>query len=101
MRPARNLRTPVQLVDKVCYSADLGVKATQLIVRSPDPLRALAQLSHDFPAHAVGLARRAALPDKGLLEDLEEMHTTAMEAGSSDIWLNGKALAEKEISPLG
>ncbi|PWN41129.1 hypothetical protein IE81DRAFT_324849 [Ceraceosorus guamensis] len=80
---------------------ELGAKATQLIIQSPDPLRALAQLSHDFPVHAVGLARRAAGPKQEFLEELEEMHTTAMEAGSSDIWLNGKALAEKEISPLG
>lgn len=82
-------------------SPGLDVIATQVIAQSSNPLRALEQLVKDFPLHAVALARRAPKPDPALLSELAELQTQAMEAGASDIWLNGKALTEKEITPLG
>ena len=64
-------------------------------------MRALEQLVKDFPLHAVALARRAPKPDAALLSELAELQSQTMDPGSSDIWLNGKALTEKEITPLG
>ncbi|KAE8222327.1 hypothetical protein CF319_g4456 [Tilletia indica] len=89
----------------------LGMRASTLVLQSPDPLVTLRQLSHNFPTYAVALARgfedRVA---EGGTEDKERAFDAAQEiysrqgygvqAGSSDLWLNGRGLVESELWPL-
>lgn len=83
------------------FVTELDLLATQVIVKSSDPLRALLQLTREFPAHAVGLARRVSKIDKKLMKELQKLHSTAMEPGAEDIWVNGRQLTNKELSPVG
>ncbi|MCO5588119.1 hypothetical protein L7F22_042074 [Adiantum nelumboides] len=79
----------------------LGLKAAYNIMKSSDPLRALHQLSQDFPSHAVALARSANEPKSAFLEEMETLHMTRIEAGGEDVWMNGKSMSGKEFQPFG
>ncbi|UZJ53758.1 hypothetical protein CBS101457_003078 [Exobasidium rhododendri] len=81
--------------------SDLAVKAAYVVAKSKDPLKALRQLSQDFPRHGVALARSAARPSKSFLNEVKEMHETQVQAGGDDVWLNGKVLTGKEFQPFG
>ncbi|KAK0567058.1 killer toxin resistant protein [Tilletia horrida] len=89
----------------------LGMRATTLILQSPDPLLTLRQLSHNFPTYAVALARSyedrlapggTEVEMKGFdaAQEIYQRQGYAVQAGSSDMWLNGRGLAESELWPL-
>ncbi|KAJ7785207.1 UDP-glucose:glycoprotein glucosyltransferase-domain-containing protein [Mycena maculata] len=79
--------------------AVLGFQATQLIADSSEPLATLAQLAQNFPKYMPALARRVVVNDS--LQ--AEVHANQLRAqpGVNMFWLNGAALFEKDINPLG
>lgn len=79
----------------------LGLKAAYTIMKSSDPLRALRQLSQDFPSHAVALARSGNNPKRSFLEEMEMLHMTRIEAGGEDVWMNGKPMSGKDFQAFG
>ncbi|KAJ1028757.1 hypothetical protein NDA16_001922 [Ustilago loliicola] len=84
--------------------ADLGIKAARLIMSSSDPLRALQELSQNFPTHAAALASSTRF-DEGdasaaLVEAVLGLSSMRIEPGASDLWLNGKTTPTKEFMPL-
>lgn len=81
--------------------SSLGVVAAYTIAKSEDPLRTMRQLSHDFPSHAVALARSAKRPKKSFVSEIETLHMMRIEAGGEDLWLNGKGLSSKDFQPFG
>lgn len=91
---------PISFCSHACVP-DLAVKAAYVVAKSKDPLRALRHLSQDFPRHAVALARSAPNPTKAFLREMEELHERQMQEGGDDVWLNGKALTNKEFQPFG
>ncbi|CCF53656.1 uncharacterized protein UHO2_02943 [Ustilago hordei] len=84
--------------------ADLGIKAARLIMSSPDPLRALQELSQNFPSHAAALASSTKFDDgdasAALFEAVLGLSSMRIEPGASDLWLNGKRTPAKEFMPL-
>ncbi|KAI7860003.1 UDP-glucose:glycoprotein glucosyltransferase-domain-containing protein [Circinella umbellata] len=75
---------------------DLGLKATQFITKSNNPLSTLVQLSQDFPQHG----RR--ISDISLDSDLSSEILENRRSFSSDnsMWLNGVLLDETEVDPF-
>lgn len=71
------------------------------MVTSSEPLRALKELSQNFPYHAVNLARYSKKASKPIVDETDENHNSRVKGGSSDIWLNGKAFQKDSITPLG
>ena len=81
---------------KYHYSIDLGLKATQFITKSNNPLSTLVQLSQDFPQHG----RR--ISDISLDSDMSSEILENRRSFSSDnsMWLNGVLLDETEVDPF-
>lgn len=79
----------------------MGLKAAQTILDSSDPIRAMKQLSHDFPLHSTNLARGAVQPSQDLDYELEDLQFKVMRPGLGEIWVNGRALTADETVPLG
>lgn len=76
----------------------IGIKASQLILDSPDSLATLRQLSQNFPKYAAALARRVDInPDL-----LEEVRRNSMKAqgGINAVWLNGASVPENQMNPF-
>lgn len=84
--------------------ADMGVKAARLIMDSSDPLRALQELSQNFPSHAAALASSTKWDDAGssatLVDTVLGLASMRIEPGHSDIWLNGQSTNAREFMPL-
>ncbi|SPO24696.1 related to UDP-glucose:glycoprotein glucosyltransferase precursor [Ustilago trichophora] len=84
--------------------ADLGIKAARLVMDSPDPLRALQELSQNFPSHVTSLASSTKW-DEGdesaaLVEGVLGLSAMRIEPGASDLWLNGKSTSTRDFIPL-
>ncbi|KAF8587209.1 glycosyltransferase family 24 protein [Ramaria rubella] len=77
----------------------IGIKAAQLVMNSPDPLKALMHLSQNFPKYATSTARRVAV-DPPLLEELQRNWVKAQQ-GSNAVWLNGLALQITDVNTFG
>ncbi|KDN41684.1 glycosyltransferase family 24 protein [Tilletiaria anomala UBC 951] len=77
----------------------LGYKAAQVIAASSDPLRALRELSQNFPFHAKQLS--GVKLKKNFLDEITHNQDVRVEAGSNDVWLNGKSIPHKDVTPLG
>ena len=83
--------------------SSLGLRAAHLITTSSDPLRALAELSQNFPHYANALARSESLASwdpEQLIESLMSLSDRRLEPGTSDAWLNGKGLGDRDLNPL-
>ncbi|CAD6930112.1 unnamed protein product [Tilletia controversa] len=89
----------------------LGLRASTLILQSPDPVVALRQLSHNFPTYAVALARsfEDRIAEGGTENEARSFDAAqeifarqgyAVQPGSSDIWLNGRGMTDSELWPL-
>jgi UDP-glucose:glycoprotein glucosyltransferase len=81
------------------FTLGIAVKSAQLVMRSPDPLRALIHLSQNFPKYATSVARRVTV-DAVLLEELE-LNSVKAQGGINMVWLNGLVLQEGDINPFG
>lgn len=82
--------------------ARLGIGAAHAVLTATDPLGTLIELTHNFPAHAAGVAKYAArLPaDHTVTKALEELQARVVDGGMSMAWMNGKALPLNEYAPL-
>ncbi|SNX83387.1 related to UDP-glucose:glycoprotein glucosyltransferase precursor [Melanopsichium pennsylvanicum] len=83
--------------------ADLGIKAAQLIMQSSDRLRALRELSQNFPLHASALASSTKFEDDSaaaLIESVLGLASMRIEPGHSDLWLNGQSTSTRDFIPL-
>lgn len=84
--------------------ADLGIKAAQLIMSSPDPLRAIRELSQNFPLHASALASSTRFDDAdttaALVDAVLGLGSMRLEPGASELWLNGQSTQAKDCMPL-
>lgn len=78
---------------------EIGLQATQLIADSSEPLATLTRLSQNFPKYATSLARRVVVNSS--LET--EIHENSLKAqgGTNLFWINGAAIPEKDVNPLG
>ncbi|KAF9461692.1 glycosyltransferase family 24 protein, partial [Collybia nuda] len=78
---------------------EIGLQATQLIADSSEPLATLMQLSQNFPKYATIVARRVVVNSS--IE--EEIHENSLKAqgGAHMFWLNGAAVRDKDVNPLG
>lgn len=81
--------------------SDIGLKSTQAIIQSADPVRFFTQLTQDFPLHCKRLARSNVTPTTTLQQELQTLQRTKIRSGFGEIWLNGKPLATNEQFPLG
>ncbi|PWN91022.1 hypothetical protein FA10DRAFT_302202 [Acaromyces ingoldii] len=73
---------------------DAGLRAAYIVAKSSEPLRALRQLSHDFPLHAGALARSsAARPSRRFLDEMLGLHQMYLQQATTDVWLNGRSLS--------
>ncbi|PWZ00761.1 hypothetical protein BCV70DRAFT_200024 [Testicularia cyperi] len=83
--------------------AGLGLKAAELIIGSPDPLRALRELSQNFPSYAASLARSdkfAGHNAKELVEAVLDLGSRRIEPGGSEVWINGASTLRADFHPL-
>uniref|UniRef100_V5EY01 UDP-glucose:glycoprotein glucosyltransferase n=1 Tax=Kalmanozyma brasiliensis (strain GHG001) TaxID=1365824 RepID=V5EY01_KALBG len=87
--------------DQIAY---LGIKAARLIMGSSDPLRALQELSQNFPSHAAALASSTKWDDPDataeLVESVLNLASMRIEPGHSDLWLNGQSTPTRDFMPL-
>lgn len=67
---------------------DLGNKAADYILTSPNPLRSLAHLTQNFPRLAHQLVDRQ-VPDELAREISVTQQTTRVQPGFSGLWING------------
>lgn len=75
-------------------AGDAGLRAAYIVARSSEPLRALRQLSHDYPLHAGALARSsAARPSRRFLDEMLGLHQMYLQQATTDVWLNGRSLS--------
>ncbi len=62
---------------------------------SSDPLRALQELSQNFPSHAAALASSTKWDDPdataALVDSVLNLASMRIEPGHSDLWLNGQS----------
>lgn len=77
---------------------DIGIKCAQLVMGSPDPLKALTHLSQNFPKFATSIARRLTV-DPALLDELGENWKT-LQAGLDLVWVNGMLLQNTDVNIL-
>lgn len=77
----------------------IAIKATQLITNSSDPLATLKQLSQNFPKYASPLSHRVII-DESLAEEVQD-NRMKVHGGLNAMWLNGAALEEPDLTPLG
>ncbi|KAI8146122.1 UDP-glucose:glycoprotein glucosyltransferase-domain-containing protein [Fennellomyces sp. T-0311] len=75
---------------------DLGLKATQFITKSENPLSTLVQLSQDFPKHGRRISDMSL--NKELAEEVLENHRTA--PSQNAMWLNGAVVDGDEVDPF-
>lgn len=62
-------------------------------------MQALKHLSQDFPRYAGHIARRTIVPEE-LVAEIESNQMKA-QGGVSMLWLNGLAVPESDVTPLG
>ncbi|KIJ36946.1 hypothetical protein M422DRAFT_260570, partial [Sphaerobolus stellatus SS14] len=79
--------------------ANISIQATQLILQSPEPLKALTDLSQNFPKYATSLARRVTV-DEELHKELQGNHHKVQD-GFTAVWLNGLVLQNTDVSVFG
>ena len=77
----------------------LGIQATTVVMNSSDPLKALKQLSQNFPKYMLPLARRVNVTDE--LENEVMLNAGLVQVGVNVMWLNGQVLQDTEINPFG
>lgn len=84
--------------------ADLGIKAARLIMSSSDPLRAMKELSQNFPTHAAALASSTKWDEDdasaSLVEAVLGLSSMRIQPGSSELWLNGQNTNARDFMPL-
>jgi UDP-glucose:glycoprotein glucosyltransferase len=84
--------------------SDLGVQAAQLILSSPQPLKALEHLSSNFPRYATQLARSLEIDGDLQYEMAYIAKKLPKSADMNMLWVNGKVLDPMQgdvFSPLG
>lgn len=82
-------------------NADLGLKASQIIATSANPLISLRRLSQDFPKYAHRLTTQwVPSVNESLRAELEGNNAQFVEGGRSLVWLNGLPLTLDEMKPL-
>jgi hypothetical protein len=74
------------------------MQAAQIIAESPEPLKALAHLSQNFPMYTTALSRRVIVNES----IITELHDNSLKAqgGVNMFWLNGAAIELKDTQPL-
>ncbi|PWN22586.1 hypothetical protein BCV69DRAFT_311378 [Microstroma glucosiphilum] len=77
----------------------LGLQAAQVVLASSDPLRALEQLTHDFPLHVQDLARGGVTLPQDLDAEFSYLTSRVFRPGASDFWVNGRPITESEVPP--
>lgn len=80
----------------------LGQAAAHAILTAEDPLSTMESIVHDFPAHAVALQAYAAhlAENDPIIEYLNERNYRLIGAGSSQIWINGRAVPKSDLELL-
>jgi len=81
------------------FGLGIAIKSAQLVLMSPDPLKAMIHLSQNFPKYATSVARRV-IVDPVLQEELEHNSIKA-QAGINMAWLNGFVIQDSDINPFG
>jgi UDP-glucose:glycoprotein glucosyltransferase len=76
----------------------LGLKATQFIMTSKDPLSTLSQLSQDFPKYAHKISTVNLNDD--LTNEIISNQRRFVKAGANAMWINGRKLEDDEINPF-
>ncbi|KAF8190189.1 hypothetical protein K438DRAFT_2018604 [Mycena galopus ATCC 62051] len=79
--------------------AALGFQAAQLIADSADPLSTLTRLAQNLPAYLPALSARVRV-NASLQAEIHANQLKA-QAGVHVFWLNGAAVGEKDVTPLG
>ena len=74
---------------------DLGIKATQYILQSKDPISALVRLAQDFPKHAHTIAQLNV--NETIRLDITRMQGNE---GVNALWINGMAIDPKDVQPF-
>ena len=77
----------------------IGLKSTNLILDSPDPLRILTHLAQNFPKYASSVARRVVVSEE--LQAEVQKNQYKVQGGVNMAWLNGAIVAEKDMNPFG
>ena len=75
--------------------AELGVRASDFIVQSDNPLDTLVKLTQDFPKHSTSIAAHNA--SEGFVEEYANNKNGMVPAGVNVLWMNGVQLIERQI----
>ena len=79
---------------------DLGVLASSRVLNSKEPLRALVEISQNFPFIAPSLTKRKV--DRALEDEVEQLQHSAWGPGFSGAFINGRELpiGENDLAGL-
>lgn len=75
--------------------AELGVRASDFIMQSDNPLDTLVKLTQDFPKHSASIAAHNA--SEGFVDEHENNKKGMVPAGVNVLWMNGVQLIERQI----
>lgn len=83
-------------------AAELGRAAAHVVLSSANPSETLTELVHNFPAHAVGVAKYATSlsPANRVYASIETLQREHIDGGTAFAWINGKPLALDHLTSL-
>lgn len=81
--------------------ADIGLRATHLVMHSANPLQTLRRLTGDFPKYAHSLATSwVTAVSPGIISELKETQSTIIDGGRNLFIMNGQQLQEADLKPF-
>jgi UDP-glucose:glycoprotein glucosyltransferase len=80
------------------WDLDIGLKASQYIAISENPLLTMEQLSQDFPKYAKRISKIDV--NSVFEEEITENQMGSLQGGMSAVWINGKPLEDNQIDPF-
>ncbi|EJD40203.1 hypothetical protein AURDEDRAFT_70440 [Auricularia subglabra TFB-10046 SS5] len=78
--------------------AELGLRASQIILDASNPLAMLKEVSQNFPKYALAIGRKASYAEELREELAENQHRVG--GGVNVLWLNGMMVQEGDLNPF-
>ncbi|CAG8627822.1 448_t:CDS:10, partial [Ambispora leptoticha] len=86
---------------KVNEIKDLGIKATQFILSSQNPISTLVTLAQDFPKYSHSIVTKITLSNnKSLASEIHQNQQIHVAAGANAFWLNGMPFPIDSVDPF-
>ncbi|CAG8517343.1 10633_t:CDS:10, partial [Ambispora gerdemannii] len=86
---------------KVDEIKDLGIKATQFILSSQNPISTLVIVAQDFPMYSHIIATKLTLGNsESLVSEIQQNQQVYVAAGANAFWLNGMTFSIASVDPF-